>query len=133
MFRKIHIFLCLFPRLFIFSCRFFLLICALIFVSGYLSIYLLTFYLLIYHLYIYVCLYISIQLSIHLFIYSSMCLFIYSFIHSICVSVIHPCIHSTTFFLFAFLTFNPCFTAWVCHGVFTACFLLLIYITYALS
>ena len=38
-----------------------------------------------------------------------------------------------SFFLFAFITFNPCFTAWVCHGVFTVCFLLLIYITYALS
>ena len=37
------------------------------------------------------------------------------------------------FFYFAFITFNPCFTAWVCHGVFTVCFLLLIYITYALS
>ena len=37
------------------------------------------------------------------------------------------------FYLFAFITFNPCFTAWVCHGVFTVCFLLLIYITYALS
>jgi len=37
------------------------------------------------------------------------------------------------YFLFAFVTFNPCFTAWVCHGVFTVCFLLLIYITYALS
>jgi len=39
----------------------------------------------------------------------------------------------TLFFLFAFISFNPCFTAWVCHGVFTMCFLLLIYITYALS
>jgi hypothetical protein len=36
-------------------------------------------------------------------------------------------------FLFAFITFNPCFTAWVCHGVFTMCFLLLDYIEYVLS
>ena len=37
------------------------------------------------------------------------------------------------FFKFAFITFNPCFTAWVCHGVFTMCFLLLDYIAYVLS
>jgi hypothetical protein len=36
-------------------------------------------------------------------------------------------------FLFAFITFNPCFTAWVCHGVFTMCFRLLDYIAYVLS
>ena len=44
------------------------------------------------------------------------------------LSVIYP----PFFFKFAFISFNPCFTAWVCHA-FTMCFLLLIYITYALS
>jgi hypothetical protein len=36
-------------------------------------------------------------------------------------------------FFFAFITFNPCFTAWVCHGVFTMCLLLLNDIAYVLS
>ena len=44
------------------------------------------------------------------------------------------CEHKALFFyLFAFITFNPRFTAWLCHGVFTMCFLLLDYITYVLS
>jgi hypothetical protein len=31
-------------------------------------------------------------------------------------------IMETTFFLFAFIEFNPCFTIWVYHGVFTEMF-----------
>ena len=34
----------------------------------------------------------------------------------VCVSMLH------CFFSFAFITFNPCFTAWVYHGVFTVVF-----------
>jgi hypothetical protein len=46
-----------------------------------------------------------------------------------------PGVHKTIVFFFIcfYYFFNPCFTAWVCHGVFTMCFLLLAYIAYVLS